>query len=114
MSRTIRKYDRRTIQYITRFVRDFAREPERYDISCWDNVNRHHSAILRGDDGAIASDKCQTATIDREGGYKLNHRSYLYQKSKTKNPQKKARQAGKNLIKRQLEEYSPPIYQIFN
>jgi len=65
--------------------------------------SRHNAAILRGQDGAIQMDKCQTASIDSEGGFKLNGHDYIYRKSKVKEPHRKLRQAGKNLIRRHLE-----------
>jgi hypothetical protein len=64
---------------------------------------RHDEAILRGQDGAIQMDKCQTATIDSEGGYKLNGHDYIYSKNSVTEPKRKARAAGKALIRSQLD-----------
>lgn len=64
---------------------------------------RHDLAVLRRQDGAIQMDKCQTATIDNEGGYRLNNHDYIYSKNRVTEPDKKRRSAGKMLIRRALE-----------
>jgi hypothetical protein len=95
MARTYRKND-------PKLVANIRRNRELKDAGLWSWDGRHDDAILRGQDGAIIYDKCQTATVDNEGGYKLNDHSYIYHKSKVKEPQKKLRTAGKNLIRSQL------------
>ena len=65
---------------------------------------RQDAAILRGDDGAIRMDKCQTATIDSEGGFKLNGHDYTYSKNNTREVRRRRRSAGKHQLRRQLED----------
>lgn len=76
-------------------------------VHAWRDPNskygRHDLAVLRGQDGAIPGDKCQTATIDGEGGYRLNNHDYIYSKNRVSEPDKKRRSAGKILIRRALE-----------
>lgn len=63
---------------------------------------RHDAAILRGQDGAIKMDKCQDATIDNEGGFKLNGHDWTYFKNNTREVRRKRRNAGKLEIRNQL------------
>jgi hypothetical protein len=96
MARTYRNRDAGLIKAIHR-------NRQRDAAGLWAWRGRKDDAILRGQDGAIQMDKCQTATIDNEGGFKLNGHDYIYRKSQVKEPQRKQRQAGKNIIRRSLE-----------
>lgn len=104
MSRTHRRRDPGLVKAIKRnlhidnTVQSFRSESYR------NRYSRQDAAILRGDDGAIQMSKCQTATIDGEGGFKLNGHDYTYRKNTTREVRRRRRAAGKNLIRRQLEE----------
>jgi len=97
MARTYRNRD-------VGLVKAIHRNRQRANAGLWAWNGRRDDAILRGQDGAIQMDKCQTASIDSEGGFKLNGHDYIYRKSKVKEPHRKLRQAGKNLIRRHLED----------
>jgi len=66
-----------------------------------EGYERRTDRILRGNDGAISYDKCQTASVDVEGGFKLNTWSECPVKI-GKEVKKLRRKAGKNLIRAQL------------
>lgn len=97
MARTYRRRDPGLVKAIHR-----NRQRRADGLFGWEG--RHTDGILRGQDGAIKTDKCQTAYIDSEGGYKLNNRCYIYSKSRVSQPQRKLRRAGKAAIARQLED----------
>ena len=95
MSRTIRKNSPKLINSIHR-----NRALDTHGLWSW--KTRKDDKILRGQDGAIRYDKCQTSDLDNEGGVKLDNSSYVYTKSRVTEPARKARRAGKILIDRQL------------
>lgn len=97
MARTYRRRDPGLVKAIHR-----NRQRRADGLFGWEG--RHTDGILRGQDGAIKTDKCQTAYIDSEGGYKLNNRCYIYSKNQVNKPARRQRQAGKNIIRRQLED----------
>ena len=103
MSRTIRKNNPKLVRAIlrNRTLEDTVHDwrPGNYN-PLWD---RHSDAILRGQDGVVRSDKCQTAQIDSEGGYKLDTWSECHSKHHGKEATRKLRRAGKILATRQLE-----------
>jgi hypothetical protein len=94
MSKTIRKVDPRNIRWSTRALQDTGGS---------DRGRRFAARVLRGDDGAIRSNKCQTAHIDSEGGFKLDTWSECPGKKNGREAKRRSRQAGKILIARQLE-----------
>ena len=96
MSRTIRKN-------CPKLIKSIHRNRQRDAAGLWAWGTNKDDAILRGQDGAIRYDKCQTANVDNEGGYKLNNHDYIYSKNRVTEPARKQRQAGKHLISRQLE-----------
>lgn len=98
MGKTIRKVHPQLAQAIRRNqahdeIRGYANNP---------GYDRRNARILRGNDGAISYDKCQTATIDSEGGYKLDTWSECHAKHHGKEAKRKLRRAGKNLINAQM------------
>lgn len=96
MARTIRKNDPKLIGSIRR---NRALEAA----GMWSWTIRAADKILRGQDGAIRYDKCQTADLDNEGGVKLDRSSVIYSKGRSAEPKRKLRRAGKILAARQLE-----------
>lgn len=103
MARTYRRRDPGLIKSIKRNIANDEtvqafRSPEYIN-----RYGRHDAAILRGQDGGIKMDKCQTATIDNEGGFKLNGHDWTYFKNNTREVRRKRREAGKKIIQRALE-----------
>ena len=96
MSRTIRKNSPKLLKNIRR-----NRALEGHGLWSWHG--RSDDKVLRGQDGAIRYDKCQTADLDGEGGIKLDGSSVVYSKGRSNEPTRKARRAGKILAARQLE-----------
>lgn len=103
MSRTIRKNNPKLVRSILR------NRAEDATVQAWrpSNLNhrwnRHNDALLRGQDGVVRSDKCQTAQIDSEGGYKLDTSSECHTKHHGREAKRKLRRTGKIQITRQLE-----------
>jgi len=104
MARTYRRRDPSLIQAIERNRHTDTTVQAWRDPAYIGRYGRHDLAILRGQDGAIQMDKCQTATIDNEGGYKLNGHDYIYSKHQVREPKKKLRAAGKYMIRNQLQD----------
>ena len=102
MARTRRKSCPKLLQSIRR--NQHIDTTEQAWSSSLSRYRRHDAAILRGQDGAIIHDKCQTASIDSEGGYKLNGHNWLYRKKLATDQRGKMRAAGKNAVRRQLED----------
>ena len=104
MSRTHRRHDFRTTRYARREVagRSWAGEVHPFEEN-GDMFKRRTMGILRGDDGRMTYDKCASARIDNEGGWKLD--TWSESPSKHNDAHRRRRQADKVLIKRQLEDY---------
>ncbi len=100
MSKTIRRVNPKLKQSI---LRNKARDAADIRPLHPDYVRRQ-DRILRGQDGAISYDKCQTAHIDSEGGYKLDTWSECHAKHHGQEAKRKLRRAGKILAARQLED----------
>lgn len=97
MGKTVRKVN-------PRLERSIRRNRARDAVQGYTNsagYERRTGRILRGNDGAISHDKCQTASVDAEGGFKLNTWSECPVKV-GKEVNKLRRKAGKNLIRAQL------------
>lgn len=92
MGKTVRKVDPRNARWSARALEEGGS----------DGYIRRARRVLRGNDGAIRSDKCQTAQIDAEGGYKLDTWSECPSKHHGKEAKRKLRRAGKALILSQL------------
>lgn len=103
MSRTIRKNNPKLVRAILRNRAEDATVQAWRPSNANHRWNRHNDAILRGQDGVVRSDKCQTAQIDSEGGYKLDTWSECHSKHHGKEATRKLRLAGKILAVRQLE-----------
>lgn len=95
MGKTIRKVDPRNARWGARVLAEDDHSPR---------FRRMASRVVNGRDGAIRSNKCQTAQIDSEGGFKLDTWSECLGKSSGREATRKARRAGKILAQRQLEE----------
>lgn len=94
MSRTRRAHNPRLIAAVKR---NRAGEPD------VDNLwSRNSDGILRGDDGRLSYDKCNSARTDGEGGFALN--TWDESRSKHSDVNRQRRRAGKVLAKRQLED----------
>lgn len=104
MSRTGRRRDPGLVKSIKRNAQIDATVQSFRSEAYQKRYQRQNDAILRGDDGAIQMSKCQTATIDGEGGFKLNGHDYTYRKNNTREVRRRRRNAGKNLMRRQLED----------
>ena len=105
MSRTRRNHDFRTTRYARREVSGQSYGGRVYPFEENSDMSKRRTlAILRGDDGRIRYDKCQTATIDSEGSYKLDTWSECQDKHYGKEAKRRFRKAGKILTKRQLED----------
>lgn len=103
MSRTIRKHDYRVRSNAQRDVSGRTWGGKLYEFA--DNhpmSQRRTLAILRGDDGRISYDKCSTARIDDEGGWKLD--TWSESPTKHNDAHRRRRKADKILAKRQLED----------
>lgn len=103
MSRTYRRHDYRVSQNARR-----DREGRSWDGRFYPFEDNHQMAqrrtlaILRGDDGRISYDKCSTARIDDEGGWKLD--TWSESPSKHNDAHRRRRKADKILARRQLED----------
>jgi hypothetical protein len=95
MGKTVRKVDPRNARWSARALTEGDHT---------DRFLRFAGRVLRGNDGAIHSDKCQTAQIDSEGGFKLDTWSECPGKKNGREAIRKYRRAGKILVQRQLEE----------
>ena len=101
MARTHRKHDPKLVQNIRRSLE---RDPPKNVAGGETAWVRREEGVLRGDDGRMSYDKCQTASIDNEGGYKLDTWSECPNKHHGKEARRRLRKAGKILAKRQLED----------
>jgi hypothetical protein len=104
MSRTRRQHDFRTTRHARRDVQGYVGWGGRFYPfeENGDMSKRRTLAILRGDDGRIRYDKCSTARIDSEGGWKLD--TWSESPSKHNDAHRRRRKADKILARRQLED----------
>lgn len=103
MSRTRRQHDFRTTRYARREVAGHAWGGRVYPFEeNSQGSQRRTLAILRGDDGRISYDKCSTARIDSQGGWKLD--TWSESPSKHNDAHRRRRKADKILARRQLED----------
>lgn len=103
MSRTHRRHDFRITRYARREIEGRGYDGRIYPFEeNGDMSKRRTLAILRGDDGRISYDKCQSARIDSEGGWKLD--TWSESPSKHNDAHRRRRKADKILARRQLED----------
>lgn len=103
MSRTHRRHDARTVRWARREKEGATICGQVYPFEDnSDMAKRRTLAILRGDDGRISYDKCSTARIDSEGGWKLD--TWSESPSKHNDAHRRRRKADKILARRQLED----------
>jgi hypothetical protein len=98
MARTVRNVNFHTARAARR-----ALEENVYDVGDAIRYRRNAALRLRGI-RSYRSDKCQTAQIDSEGGYRLDTWSECPSKSNGTEATRKMRRAGKILAQRQLLE----------
>jgi hypothetical protein len=101
VAKTIRKVNPKTAAYAKRVLADVGRSGNSQDYN--ERTARHAPLLLAGK-RHFRSDKCSSAQIDSEGGYKLDTWSECPSKGNTIEARRKERQAGRILTARQLSE----------